>query len=249
MKKTLYFFFSIFTWLIMVVLALIFMPFQLLLFFLTVLFDKHRRLMHYHGSLYVTLALMLTPIMKLKIEGWENLDRSKSHVVIMNHQSLIDILLVFRLFYPVKMIGKKILAMIPIVGWDIFLAGHIFVDRSSRKSQFRAIRRMEKILKTGDSLLVFPEGTRTTDGEIQKFRRGGFRAATETGTPVLPVVIDGAFQALPKSTVTVDRKHTVRISIMPPVPVEEKEDMGELAGRCQQLMTAELARMRSENLD
>ena len=247
MKNFLFIVFSLFTWFEIAVLFIVFMPFQLILFLLTALWDRHRRLMHYHASIYVTIALWLSPSFRLKIEGRENLDRKKAHVVIMNHQSLLDILLAFRLFYPVKMIGKSVLARIPIVGWNIYLAGHIFVDRTSRKSQFEAIRRMEKILLSGDSMLVYPEGTRTRDGEIKEYKRGGFRSAAETGTPILPVLVDGAYKALPKAGFIVDGVHTLRIRIMPPVPVEKGADTAVLAKNCREIMSAELSRLREES--
>ena len=128
--------------------------------------------MHYNSSLWCALALFLSPLWFIDIKGKENLDRKKSFIVVMNHQSLIDILLTFRLFYPFKMIGKKILGQVPIVGWNLVLSGHLLVDRKKIKSQFEAIRKMEKLIKRGESIFVYPEGTRTKNGEIGQFKKG-----------------------------------------------------------------------------
>lgn len=242
--RLVYAIFTLFTWFEIILCFILFIPVQFLLFIFTALFDKKRRIMHYNASLWSSLALFLSPIFKVKLTGREYLDRSKGHVVVMNHQSLLDILLSFRLFYPVKMIGKKILALVPIVGWNLFLSGHIMVDRKNRKSQFAAIRRMEDILQSGDSLLIYPEGTRTRDGEIAEFKKGGFRSATSTGTSILPVVLDGAYQALPKGRIIVDKAYILTLTVLPPIEVEKGADTGALAKKCHDIMSKELTRQR-----
>ncbi|MBI9104071.1 MAG: 1-acyl-sn-glycerol-3-phosphate acyltransferase [Spirochaetales bacterium] len=237
---------SIFTWFEIVLCFVLFIPFQIILFILTALFDKRRRIMHFHSGLWCWLALALSPLWHVKISGRENLDYNKSHVVIMNHQSLIDILIAFRLFYPVKMIGKKVLAFVPIVGWNLFLSGHLLVDRKNLKSQMNAIRRMEKIIGSGDSLLVFPEGTRTKDGNLLDFKKGAFRSASSTGTPLLPVVIDGPYQILPRKGFIVNGRRDIIIRIMPPIPVEKGTSPAELAKSSREVMADELEKIRKE---
>ena len=237
---------SLYTWFEIVLCFILFIPFQLVLFVLTAPFDRRRRIMHYHSALWCTLGLGLSPLWKVRLEGKENLDRSRSHVVILNHQSLLDVLIAFRLFYPVKMIGKKILAFVPIVGWNLFLSGHILVDRKDTKSQFKAIRRMEHLITHGDSLLVFPEGTRTKDGEIGEYKKGAFRSAAATGTPLLPVVIDGPYQLLPKKGFIVNEVRDIVIRILPPIPVEKGSKPGDLARISHEIMSEELKRLRQE---
>jgi len=236
---------SLFTWFEIVLCFILFIPFQLVLFVLTAPFDRRRVIMHYHGSLWCALALAISPLWRLEISGKENLNRKVPHAVIMNHQSLIDILIAFRLFYPVKMIGKKILAYVPIIGWNLFLSGHLMVDRNSRKSQFKAIRRMESLLTRGDSLLVFPEGTRSRDGEIGQFKKGTFRSAAETGTALLPVVIDGPYQILPRKGFKATGRSVITIHVLPSLPVEKGSDPADLASRCREIMAAELSAIRS----
>ena len=178
---------------------IIFIPIQGLLFLLTAPFDRHKKIMHYNSSILCMVVLALCPMLRVQYSGWENIDRKKANVIVMNHQSMLDILLIFSLFKPAKMIAKKVLARVPIVGWNLFMSGHILIDRDSRKSQIEAIRRMDDILIEGDSLMIYPEGTRTEDGEIAEFKKGAFRSACNTATSVLPVVIEGAFEALPKT--------------------------------------------------
>lgn len=235
---------TLFTWFEIILCFILFMPVQFLLFIFTAPFDKKRRIMHYNSGAWSALALFLSPILRLKVTGKEYLDRSKAHVVVMNHQSLLDILLSFRLFYPVKMIGKKVLGMVPIIGWNLFLSGHLLVDRKNRKSQFAAIRRMEEIVQSGDSLLIYPEGTRTKDGEIAEFKKGGFRSASSTGTSVLPVVLDGAYQALPKGRIIIDKVYTITLTVLPPIEVEKGADTAILAKKCHDIMSSQLKLQR-----
>ena len=241
-----FFILSIFSWLEIVVCFVIYFPIQFLLFIFTSPFDKKRRIMHYNSSLLCTVVLAICPVLRTRIEGRENIDRSKSHVLVMNHQSFIDILLFFVLYYPAKMIAKKALGTVPIVGWNLFLSGHILIDRANRKSQLDALRRMDRILQEGDSLMIYPEGTRSKDGEISEFNNGSFRSAVTTGTSILPVVVDGAFDALPSTAMTVKGFHKLKVSILPPIEVEKGESKGELARKCQDLMSEELKRLRAE---
>ncbi len=236
---------SIFTWAEIFLLFIIYTPIQAVVFLFTFAFDKKRHAVHYIGAAFARFALFLSPVFRVRVTGRENLDRSKAHVVVMNHQSLLDILLSFILFYPCKMIGKKVLSRVPFLGWNLVIGGHLFVDRKSRKSQFEAIRKMEVLLNSGDSLLVYPEGTRTRDGEIADFKKGAFRSATGTGTPVLPVLLDGAYQALPKSGIIVNGVFILHMHVMPPVEVEKGSDPAVLALKCHEIMCEELRRQRA----
>lgn len=237
---------SIFTWFEIVLCFILFIPFQVALFILTALFDRKRVLMHYNSAFWCMIALSLSPLWKVKITGKEYLNRKKAHVVVMNHQSLIDVLIAFSLFYPVKMISKKALGFVPIVGWNLFLSGHMLVDRKSFKSQMGVLSKMEKLLKRGESILLFPEGTRTKDGEIHEFKKGTFKAAISTKTDILPVVIDGPYQLLPKKGFIAPCKHTIHIHVLPPVAVSEDQSAGALAESVRSVMAKELTSIRQD---
>ncbi len=240
----LYFLLSIISWIEALICFIIFIPVQTLLFLVTSPFDKNKKIMHYNTSILCKVVLALCPLISIDYEGLKNIDRSKPSVIIMNHQSILDILLIFTIFYPAKMIAKKSLARVPIVGWNIYMSGHILVDRSNRKSQIEAIRRMDNILIDGDSLMIYPEGTRTVDGEIAEFKKGAFRSACNTATPVLPVVIDGAYKALPKKGIMLKGFTKIKISVLQPVPVAKGTPTELLAEKCRSLMDFELKRIR-----
>jgi 1-acyl-sn-glycerol-3-phosphate acyltransferase len=142
------------------------------------------------------------------------------------------------------MMAKKTLAAVPVVGWTLSLNKHIFIDRANRKSQIDALRRMDQLLIDGDSLMVYPEGTRTKDGDIAEFKKGAFRSAVATGTSVLPVVIKGAFEALPSKSMVVKGFHTITLSVLPSIDVEKGSSTADLAQKCHDLMSSELEHLR-----
>ena len=141
---------------------------------------------------------------KLEVEGAQNVDPKQTFVVCANHQSQIDIpLLFFGLPVKIRFLAKKSLFYIPLFGWSLFLAGFIPVDRGNTSKAKRSIESGAKRIKKGPSLMVFPEGTRTPDGAIHRFKSGAFILALRSQTPILPVAIQGTFDIIPKSSLGV----------------------------------------------
>jgi len=142
--------------------------------------------------------------MKIKVVGAEKISYSRSYVFAANHQSMYDIFLVYGwLDSRFKWIMKKELRRIPFVGKACESAGHVFIDRSSPMAAKRSIEIAEKKLINGASVVIFPEGTRTKDGKLGKFKRGAFMLASELKLPIVPITITGTFKALPISCVNI----------------------------------------------
>ncbi|MBM4357385.1 MAG: 1-acyl-sn-glycerol-3-phosphate acyltransferase [Deltaproteobacteria bacterium] len=120
-----------------------------------------------------------------------------------NHQSLLDVLVLGgTLPGDFKWAAKRSLMKIPFLGWHLQLAGHVPVDRSQgKRSAVEVIQRFEEVMRQGKPLLVFPEGTRSEDGEVKDFKTGGFHAAVRAGKPVVPVALDGAAELMKKGSV------------------------------------------------
>lgn len=136
------------------------------------------------------------------ISGVERVDPNRSYIVCPNHQSNADILaLLVKL--PVRFVWviKKELLRIPIFGWGLGRTGAISLDRSKGKEALQRMRESSGVLNEGWSVLVYPEGTRTFDGKVQSFKRGAFVMAVHTGTPILPVSVNGAYRIMPRGTV------------------------------------------------
>ena len=142
------------------------------------------------------IRLLLLPV---KVTGRENVLKNQSYIFVANHQGAFDIFLIYGfLGRNFKWMMKQSLRKIPFVGAACAAARHIFIDRSSKDSIVRSHDAARNRLKGGMSLVVFPEGSRTHDGQLQPFKRGAFLLADELQLPVVPLTIKGAFQVLPR---------------------------------------------------
>jgi 1-acyl-sn-glycerol-3-phosphate acyltransferase len=151
-------------------------------------------------TLFSKLALQIIGI-KLKVKGVENVSKDKPVIFVANHCSHLDIIVLCRSL-PVNLhfIGKKELAWVPIVGWYMFIAGHIFIDRSNRKKAVLSLRKAADKIKSGKCVVMYPEGTRTATGEIGGFKKGAFHLALDAEVDVVPVHIKGTFNVWPKKS-------------------------------------------------
>lgn len=182
------------------------------------------------GKLYLWLAhtawskqLLRLGGLPLTVRGLENIKKNQSYVVCVNHQSLIDIPVLFAaLPIPIRFMAKKSLFYIPIFGWSLWAAGFVPVDRSGGKKARASLISAAERIKNGRSVTVFPEGTRSPDGKIHEFKAGAFILAIESGAPILPVVIKGTFESAPKSAVRVT-PHPIEVIVGEPVPTQEMD--------------------------
>ena len=197
------------------------------------------------GCLYMYLArvgwarhVLRIGGLPVTIKGLENIDCSQSYVICSNHQSLLDIpILVAKLPITIRFVSKRSLFYIPIFGWSLWAAGFIPVDRGAGKKAHESLRRAAKRLRNRRSIAVFPEGTRSPDGEIHPFKSGAFVIAIEAGVPVLPVVVKGTFQAGPKSAIRVI-PHPIELSIGVPISTGDMEikDRNDLSMKTREAM-------------
>ncbi len=177
-----------------------------------------------------------------KIEGRENFKKDEAYVVIGNHRSRLDILvLAATLPYKFKVLGKAEVLAIPFIGFGFRYVG-IAVKRESKESRAASLRVLRKKVDEGWNILVFPEGTYTAPGEkLSEFRNGSFRMAIETKTPILPMVIEDTSRLVPDGTWQMF-PGKVRVKFLPAVSVEgyQKGDVAKLRDQVHQLMEAEL---------
>jgi 1-acyl-sn-glycerol-3-phosphate acyltransferase len=159
--------------------------------------------------------------LRLDVSGREQVDRTKAYIFMPNHLSFIDGPLLFMLIpHSVRVILKKEIFRIPVVGTGMRHVEFVPVDRKGIKGGKASIERAARLMKDkGYSFLIFPEGTRSLDGNLQKFKRGGFFLALESGAPIVPVAIQGTFEIMPKKSFFV-RKGRIRVIFRPPIPVQ-----------------------------
>lgn len=156
---------------------------------------------------------------RLKTNGFEHLDKKQSYVFTSNHQSMFDILVVYGWVpFIFKWIMKYELIHIPLVGQACVAAGHIFIDRSNPISAKNSLKKASEQLQHGNSVVIFPEGTRTRTGKLNKFKRGAFLLAMDLKLPIVPITLKGSFERLPMHSVLV-KPGTITMTVHPPVDV------------------------------
>ncbi len=146
-------------------------------------------------------VMLKTTGVRLESNGNDNIRKGQSYVIISNHQSHFDSLaLVMKLGIQFRWIIKKELRTIPLFGFALYKSRNIFIDRSDRIKAVQSISEGMKRLPPGASVMFFAEGTRSSDGNIQTFKKGGFATAVESGLPILPVTVNGSRKILAKGT-------------------------------------------------
>jgi 1-acyl-sn-glycerol-3-phosphate acyltransferase len=138
---------------------------------------------------------------RIRVHGVEHVQPGRSYVYMANHSSLIDTPALFAyLPYQFKIMAKRGLFYVPFMGWHLWSSGNFPIDRGDARKTAKSLRHVVDALKQGRSLAVFPEGTRTPDGQLQEFKTGAFKLAVRAGVPIVPVAIRGTFALLPKTT-------------------------------------------------
>ncbi len=134
---------------------------------------------------------------RIKVTGHDNLDPKQSYVFVANHQGAFDIFLVYGfLNQNIKWVQKQSLRKIPLVGKASEIAGHVFVDNSSAVSRAITIQKAKKQIVDGVSMMMFPEGSRTRNSKLGRFKRGAFQMAIDMGLPIVPLTINGSYEVL-----------------------------------------------------
>jgi 1-acyl-sn-glycerol-3-phosphate acyltransferase len=170
------------------------------------------------GRLFRDLGVLLTklnPLWKITVIGTEAARNSRTpHVVVSNHQSLADIPVLSHLPWEMKWMAKKELFSLPFIGWQLKLAGDIPVERDNPRSAVKTLRKARAVLEQKCSVMVFAEGSRSPDGNMGPFLDGAFRLAIDAGVPILPVVVEGTFNCLPKKSWKFGKARQIRVEVL-----------------------------------
>ncbi len=215
--------YSLYIWVFLVVTCIPLFIIDFLVWLVTFLFDKRTWLLHRYSTFWALFYVWTNPLWKLDVKGRENIKKGKTYVIISNHQSALDIVVLYGINTHFKWIAKRELFKVPVVGWNLVLNRHIPVNRNSPKSAAIMIKKALDHLKQGSSILVFPEGTRSTDGEIKRFKDGAFLIAQKANVSILPVVINGTLETVPKSGLIGGRQKFI-IRVLPEIPYESFKD-------------------------
>jgi len=163
-------------------------------------FDRKGNLVHYIGKFWSLLNIYISGT-RLKVVGKEKIDKKRSYIVMTNHQSLFDVwALIGKIPLQIRWIVKKELRKLPIFGYALERMGHIYIDRQDRENAYMGLNAAARKIKEGTSVIIFPEGTRSPNGKLLKFRLGGASLALRAGVQILPITVNGGRFVLPKNT-------------------------------------------------
>jgi 1-acyl-sn-glycerol-3-phosphate acyltransferase len=222
--------------------SLLLFPIALLLYLITVPFDPRRAVLHRFTSGWASLYTWLNPAWPVRISGRERLHQAGPTVIVANHLSLLDILVMFRLHTPFKWVSKQENFRVPLIGWNMRLCGYIPLRRGEASSIAAMMRACDASLARGSSIVMFPEGTRSAPGRLRPFKTGAFEIAHRNRVPIQPLVIRGTGEALPKRGFVLQGRHPISIEILEPIPVSEvvAVDPEEMTKRVQDRIAAHL---------
>ncbi|MFO7570369.1 MAG: lysophospholipid acyltransferase family protein [Smithellaceae bacterium] len=183
-------------------------------------FDRRLRWLHLFTCLWASIYTWMMPAWRIRIEGRHHVRQDATYVVVSNHQSQLDILVAFRLFFHFKWVSKIEMFRVPLIGWNMTLNRYVALKRGDKESVARMLKECETHLDLGSSIFMFPEGTRSPDGKIKAFKLGAFQMALEKKVPILPIVISGTNKALPKYSMNFTGIQKMYIRIFEEIPYE-----------------------------
>jgi 1-acyl-sn-glycerol-3-phosphate acyltransferase len=216
--------FSSLFWIFLVVSSILLFPVAVVIWALTAPFDPRLRLLHRFTCFWASLYTWLNPAWRVEVEGREKIRRDGTYVMVANHQSLLDILVLFRIFAHFKWVSKIENFRVPFIGWNMTLNRYIKLKRGDRTSIRQMFEHCRHTLTEGNSIMMFPEGTRSPDGRLRSFKTGAFDLAKETGLPILPIVVNGTSNALPKRGFVLQGRHQIRVAILDEIPAASFAD-------------------------
>ena len=180
-------------------------------------FDPEGRRQHWCAQVWSRM-IARTAGARVRVYGVEHLRPGASYVFLSTHQSYMDIpAMLGYLPAQLRIAAKREVFMIPFLGWHLTRAGHISINRATTAEAVATLRKAASEVREGVSVFLYPEGTRSRDGSLQPFKKGGFKFAAQTGLPVVPVTILGSRQVLPRDSI-VFRPGDIEVHIDEPIP-------------------------------
>jgi 1-acyl-sn-glycerol-3-phosphate acyltransferase len=229
-------------WFCLVSTSVALFPLAVVIWLVTLPFDPRKRVLHLFTCFWASLYTWFNPAWPVTLEGREKLRSDRVAVLVSNHLSTVDILVLFRLFTHFKWVSKIENFRIPFIGWNMWLNDYIKIERGKRASVLQMMRAAEASLRAGNSLMMFPEGTRSTSGRMRPFKPGAFELALRANCHVQPILVRGSGEALPRRGFVLRGRHPIRVTILDPVPPESFAGISalELCDRVRTLMAKEL---------
>jgi 1-acyl-sn-glycerol-3-phosphate acyltransferase len=234
-------------WFGVAVVALIFFFWMVIVFVFTAPFDPGRYAVGRWLRRAAVACVMIVPFWKFRTSGVHISDPRRPYVAVANHESLADIFLLSHLPWEMKWLSKDLIFKLPIMGWMMTMAGDIPVSRKDRQSRVRALEQCRDRLRKRVSVMILPEGTRSTTGELLPFKDGAFRLAVEEQVPILPIVVAGTRDAMRKGSLMFGRA-LAEARVLPPIDTKGAtlKDVGRLRDEVRAIIARERAKLFDE---
>lgn len=237
-------FLSVLLWIFWAVCIIFFFVLVLLLYLVTFPFDRYNRIPNKVLKGLAWVLLRSNPGWSFEVRGADPQKVNAPTIVVANHQSFLDMPLIYLLPWSMKWVAKKTLFRIPIFGWIIFMTGHMGIDRQSSRS-VKKLDELVKPVKDGIPAMIFPEGTRTRDGKLKPFKNGAFKLAAQYNFRVLPIVLEGGHKALPSGSWKFHFRQKFIISVLDPVEPADFDSIAALKKQVYNEIKQELNTIRS----
>jgi 1-acyl-sn-glycerol-3-phosphate acyltransferase len=238
---------SIWSWFVFGTCIVLWLPLMAIVWVITAPFDPPR---YWTGYLFRRLTVVhqkLNPLWTFRVAGTMPENPRNPYVMVSNHESFVDILLISHLPWEMKWLSKKEMFKIPVAGWLMRMARDIQLDRGDSASAAAAMAACRERLDQRVSVMIFPEGTRSASGDLLPFKDGAFRLAIEAGVPILPVAVHGTRTALRKKDWRYGRS-VAEVRVLEPVPTDglSLDDVSALRERVRDTIAAEVAAMAQD---
>jgi len=239
---------SLFTWIFGIAFVTLMFPVTCSLWLIGIPFDRERRAVHRMVLFQGSFLSRSIPLWKVRVEGKDKIQRDQAYVIISNHHSLLDILLLNRLGNRFRWVSKTENFKVPILGATMRMAKYIEVVRGNKESVIKMMDESLDALSKGISVMMFPEGTRSRSEVPGPFKTGAFQLALKAGKPILPVILHGTGTVLPKKGFRFSSGHRLLVRVLYPVYPESfnSEDPEVLAAGFRELITSALDEVNIE---
>jgi 1-acyl-sn-glycerol-3-phosphate acyltransferase len=247
MKSSLLKIISVLLWSWFLISSIIFTPVLLVIMLLSFLFDRKRKILHLFSCFWGAQYIWVNPFWRLIISGREHIEKGKVYMMISNHQSLVDIVVIYSLFRHFAWTSKLENFKLPFVGWVLSANRSIRIYRNSKQAFDLFRDQALKTIERGSSIMIFPEGTRSKNGQLGSFKEGAFKIIHEMKLDVLPIVLDGTSKAIPKKGWSLTGKQRMILKVLPPVSYVEiaDESANETRIRIRTILEKELMKIRN----
>src|SRR3990170_1735343 len=206
------------------------------------LFDAHGKYAYLVSRFWSWLILAIGGV-SLRVSGLHHIDSRRQYIFMVNHQSNLDIPVLHQSLpgFQLRWLAKKEILWVPFLGWAVWAARHIAVDRGDRNDAMGSLKKAQERMASGVSIVFFPEGTRSSNGGLLPFKRGGFLLAIKTQPPIVPLTINGSGKILAKGDWRL-RAGEIRVTVGTPVSVEGNgvKNLRALSERVRDLIAANL---------